>query len=107
LSKQYSSTRFIEINAHSLFRSVLFIAELFREILFASCPVLCSCICFALFSKWFSESGKLVQKLFESIKDQLKDEKQLICLLLDEVESLAASRSHSSASEPHDAVRVR
>lgn len=72
--------------------------------LVSSVLLLCSC---AGHSKWFSESGKLVQKLFQSIKEQLESSpKQLICLLVDECESLAASRSQSSASEPHDAVRV-
>ena len=43
LSHRYTSGCFIEINSHSLF------------------------------SKWFSESGKLVQKLFEGIREIAED----------------------------------
>jgi len=60
----------------------------------------------ALFSKWFSESGKLVQKLFEGIKQQLDDDRSLFYfILIDEVESLASSRAHGG-NDPQDAVRA-
>jgi SpoVK/Ycf46/Vps4 family AAA+-type ATPase len=60
----------------------------------------------ALFSKWFSESGKLVQKLFEGIKEQLDDDRSLFYfVMIDEVESLASSRAHGG-NDPQDAVRV-
>ena len=60
----------------------------------------------SLFSKWFSESGKLVQKLFERVQEQLVDDPDLFfCILIDEVESLASSRSNGG-SDPQDAVRV-
>jgi len=59
----------------------------------------------SLFSKYFSESGKLVQKMFADIRDFIDDPKAFVCVLIDEVESLAAARNKSS-SEPSDAVRV-
>merc|ERR1712142_1190594 len=62
LSKRYTSTQLVEINSHSLF------------------------------SKWFSESGKLVQKMFTEIKRLMEDTKSLVCVLIDEVESLTAAR---------------
>ncbi|XP_032666799.1 pachytene checkpoint protein 2 homolog isoform X2 [Odontomachus brunneus] len=61
----------------------------------------------SLFSKWFSESGKLVMKLFEEIKNLVQDEKALICILIDEVESLAhARKACSNGTEPSDSIRV-
>lgn len=61
----------------------------------------------SLFSKWFSESGKLVMKLFEHISELAEDENCLLFVLIDEVESIVGSRSNSSRSnEPGDAVRV-
>ena len=61
----------------------------------------------SLFSKWFSESGKMVMKLFEQISDIADDESSLVCILIDEVESIASSRNSASKSnEPGDAVRV-
>ena len=62
LSDRYRSTHLVEINSHSLF------------------------------SKWFSESGKLVQKMFNEIKRLMEDSRALICVLIDEVESLTAAR---------------
>ncbi|TMW65318.1 hypothetical protein Poli38472_007960 [Pythium oligandrum] len=61
----------------------------------------------SLFSKWFSESGKLVMKLFRQIQELVEDEEALICVLIDEVESLTAARKAAlSGSEPSDAIRV-
>jgi len=61
----------------------------------------------SLFSKWFSESGKLVSKLFSYIHELAEDEDTLVCILIDEVESLAAARTASmSGSEPSDSIRV-
>ena len=77
LSRRYRHGQLIEINSHSLF------------------------------SKWFSESGKLVQKMFKEIKSVLDDTSALVCVLIDEVESLTAPRKSSmSGAEPSDAVRV-
>jgi pachytene checkpoint protein 2 len=61
----------------------------------------------SLFSKWFSESGKLVMKMFEHVREIAEDADCFVCILIDEVESLTASRSAASESnEPGDAVRV-
>ncbi|KAA0203689.1 hypothetical protein HAZT_HAZT006454 [Hyalella azteca] len=77
LGHRYSYAQLIEINSHSLF------------------------------SKWFSESGKLVQRLFSRLQEMADDPSCLVCVLVDEVESLARSRcSESASSEPGDAVRV-
>eukprot|EP00697_Spironema_sp_BW2_P012215 gnl/Spiro4/28333_TR14017_c0_g1_i1.p1 gnl/Spiro4/28333_TR14017_c0_g1~~gnl/Spiro4/28333_TR14017_c0_g1_i1.p1 ORF type:complete len:375 (+),score=44.66 gnl/Spiro4/28333_TR14017_c0_g1_i1:196-1320(+) len=77
LSHRYRHGQLIEVNAHSLF------------------------------SKWFSESGKLVLKLFQRIKELMEDQTAFICVLLDEVESLSAARKAAlSGSEPTDSIRV-
>ena len=72
----------------------------------------------SLFSKFFSESGKLVQKMFEQIDQVIADEDSFVCVLLgiiftlpitpaDEVESLTAARKTAMAGlEPSDALRV-
>ncbi|KAK1294475.1 hypothetical protein QJS10_CPA16g00412 [Acorus calamus] len=73
---RYSSCQLVEVNAHSLF------------------------------SKWFSESGKLVAKLFQKIQEMVEED-NLVFVLIDEVESLAAARQAAlSGSEPSDAIRV-
>ena len=38
-----------------------------------------------MFSKWFSESGKLVVKMFEKIRELIEDPEALVCILMDEV----------------------
>jgi len=59
----------------------------------------------SLFSKYFSESGKLVMKMFSRIKEYLEDLNTFVVILIDEVESLTAARS-ASKDEPSDAIRV-
>nr|XP_033785686.1 pachytene checkpoint protein 2 homolog [Geotrypetes seraphini] len=77
LSYRYRCGQLIEINSHSLF------------------------------SKWFSESGKLVTKMFQKIQEMIDDKDALVFVLIDEVESLTAARSASRAgTEPSDAIRV-
>lgn len=76
-SHRYTSGQLVEINSHSLF------------------------------SKWFSESGKLVMKMFQNIEEFIADPGALVFLLIDEVESLTAARkSASNGNEPSDAIRV-
>ncbi|GAB5355004.1 hypothetical protein AAMO2058_000168500 [Amorphochlora amoebiformis] len=75
LSKTFPKAIFMEINAHSLF------------------------------SKWFSESGKLVMKLFDKVHAMVEVKDQLVFVLIDEVESLATVRQQGSA-EPSDAIRA-
>lgn len=61
----------------------------------------------SLFSKWFSTSGKLVSSLFQMIKDMVQDDPgTLICVLIDEVESLASSRDNTASGDPGDAMRA-
>lgn len=61
----------------------------------------------SLFSKWFSESGKLVMKLFQKIQALIDDGSTLVFVLIDEVESLAHCRSTAiGGNEPSDAIRV-
>ncbi|WWC58145.1 uncharacterized protein I303_100680 [Kwoniella dejecticola CBS 10117] len=77
MSDSYPRSKLIEINSHSLF------------------------------SKWFSESGKLVQKLFDTITLEVDDEQQFVVLMIDEVESLTAARSAAmTGNEPSDSLRV-
>ncbi|THH14965.1 hypothetical protein EW146_g5442 [Bondarzewia mesenterica] len=77
LSHRYPHSRLLEINSHSLF------------------------------SRWFSESGKLVQRLFSSVMDLVDDEETFVVVLIDEVESLTAARAGAMAgTEPSDALRV-
>lgn len=60
-----------------------------------------------LFSKYFAESGKLVAKLFSGILEFCEDSSVLVCVLIDEVESLTAARKTAmNGNEPSDAVRV-
>ena len=66
---------------------------------------LCEINAHSLFSKWFSESGKLVQRMFDSIHSIVEDKENLVFVLIDEVESLTAARK-GGANEPSDAVRV-
>lgn len=61
----------------------------------------------SLFSKWFSESGKLVMKMFQKILTLIEDGTTLVFVLIDEVESLAHCRSAAiCGNEPSDAIRV-
>ncbi|XP_028282085.1 pachytene checkpoint protein 2 homolog isoform X2 [Parambassis ranga] len=77
MSSRYTYGQFVEINSHSLF------------------------------SKWFSESGKLVTKMFQKIQQLVDDKDALVFVLIDEVESLTAARNASRAgTEPSDAIRV-
>ena len=75
--QRYNSSRLVEINAHSLF------------------------------SKWFSESGKLVQRLFTRVLELADEPSVFVTVLIDEVESLTAARAGAMAGrEPSDALRV-
>lgn len=62
----------------------------------------------ALFSKWFSTSGKLVSALFQMVRDMTQeDPSNFVCVLIDEVESLASSRnSNQGSGDPSDAMRA-
>jgi Cdc6-like AAA superfamily ATPase len=61
-----------------------------------------------LFSRWFSESGKAIQTLFESIERLAGDETVVVAVIIDEIESLAMNRQRSiDSNEPTDSIRVR
>ena len=59
----------------------------------------------SLFSKWFLESGKPVQSIFDEIRRKVSNPKTFVCVLIDEVESLTSARKNSmSGLECSDAV---
>lgn len=61
----------------------------------------------SLFSKYFSESGKLVSQLFSKIMEYVEESDKVVFVLIDEVESLAAARKAAIAgNEPTDAIRA-
>lgn len=47
----------------------------------------------ALFSKWFGETGQLISKLFEDIREIINHEDVLLFVLIDEVETLSFARN--------------
>ncbi|THY14991.1 AAA-domain-containing protein [Aureobasidium pullulans] len=60
-----------------------------------------------LLSKFYSESGKLVSDMFDKILRIAQDGKELVCVLIDEIESIAASRQASTKNgECADTVRA-
>jgi hypothetical protein len=60
-----------------------------------------------LLSKFYSESGKLVSEMFDKVLKMAHDEKELICVLIDEIESIATSRQVSTKNgECTDTVRA-
>ncbi|RAK74886.1 putative pachytene checkpoint component Pch2 [Aspergillus fijiensis CBS 313.89] len=78
LGKDYPQSKMFEINAH------------------------------ALGSKFFSEGAKLVDQIFERIDLLLEEEDEtLVCVFIDEIETLAARRDRAlSSNEPFDAIRA-
>ena len=61
-----------------------------------------------MLSQYFGESGNVINGVFAMIESMLEeDESTLICVLIDEIESLAGERQCSSSSyEPQDSLRV-
>lgn len=57
----------------------------------------------SLFSRWFSESGKLVARLFRRIHDLAEDPRLLTCVLIDEVR---ARHAHGVARSMHSEKNV-
>lgn len=51
----------------------------------------------SLFSKWFSESGKLVQQLFTQLREIVENPSSMVCILIDEIESVAFARTSLSS----------
>ncbi|CAK37094.1 uncharacterized protein An01g06190 [Aspergillus niger] len=63
---------------------------------------------YSLGSKYFGESSKLVNGMFENIETLLQEEEDtFICVFMDEIESLVARRDRAlSSNEPFDAIRA-
>ncbi|EZF32708.1 Pachytene checkpoint protein 2 [Trichophyton interdigitale] len=63
---------------------------------------------YSLGSKYFSESGKLVAKMFSMVESMLEDEPDtLVCVFIDEVETMTAQREQTlSGNDPLDAMRA-
>ncbi|KAK6005393.1 hypothetical protein QM012_007035 [Aureobasidium pullulans] len=60
-----------------------------------------------LLSKFYSESGKLVSEMFDKILRMAHDDKELVCVLIDEIESIATSRQASTKNgDCTDTVRA-
>lgn len=63
--------------------------------------------CNSLFSKWFSESGKLMTDMFAKVQSLANDPNNYVCVLIDEVESISVSRKALfKGSEPSDSIRA-
>ncbi|KAH8740861.1 Pch2p like AAA ATpase [Cryptosporidium ryanae] len=61
----------------------------------------------SLFSKWFSESGKTVVKLFAKIRTLLEESDSFVIIIIDEIESISSARKQSlGRNEPSDSIRV-
>ncbi|CAF9940264.1 hypothetical protein IMSHALPRED_001814 [Imshaugia aleurites] len=62
----------------------------------------------SMFSQYFGESGKVVGQVFDMIESMLnEDNNTMICVFLDEIESLAVKRQYSgSFNEPQDSMRA-
>lgn len=61
----------------------------------------------AMLSKYFGESGKLIGAMFEKIYAMAQDQSTLICVVMDEVETIAGSRERSTTgSECGDGLRA-
>ena len=62
----------------------------------------------SMLSKYFGESGKLIGSTFERIYALALDQGTLVCVVMDEVETIASSRQKSAAGmECSDGLRVR
>lgn len=61
----------------------------------------------ALLSKYFSESGKLISSTFDHILDTARTTNSLVCVVLDEVETVAGSRGKvTNGGDCNDSLRV-
>lgn len=62
----------------------------------------------AMLSKYFGESGKLIGSTFDQITKMAQEQDGLLCIVMDEIETIAGSREKStSGNECHDGLRVR
>jgi len=61
----------------------------------------------AMLSKYFGESGKLIGAMFERIYSLAQNRSTLVCVVMDEVETIAGSRTRSTnGSECNDGLRA-
>lgn len=61
----------------------------------------------SMLSKYFGESGKLISSTFDRIFEMAQDKDSLICVVMDEVETIAGSRTKSATgSECSDGLRA-
>jgi len=61
----------------------------------------------AMLSKYFGESGKLIESTFDKVQSLAKDHMKLVVVVIDEVETIASSRQRiSSSGECSDGLRV-
>lgn len=60
-----------------------------------------------LLSKFYSQSAKHVDEIFTTVEKMCKDDpEQFICVLIDEIESIASSREASMRGEVQDSLRA-
>jgi SpoVK/Ycf46/Vps4 family AAA+-type ATPase len=61
----------------------------------------------AMLSKYFGESGKLIESTFDQVETIAQDRSKLVVVVIDEVETIASSRQRvSSSGECNDGLRV-
>jgi hypothetical protein len=61
----------------------------------------------AMLSKYFGESGKLIESTFDKVQSLARDHAKFVVVVIDEVETIASSRQRvSSSGECSDGLRV-
>lgn len=61
----------------------------------------------AMLSKYFGESGKLIGATFDHVTTMAQEQDRLICVVMDEIETIAGSRDSSvNGREVRDGLRV-
>ncbi|KAI7105092.1 hypothetical protein KC352_g37181, partial [Hortaea werneckii] len=61
----------------------------------------------SMLSKYFGESGKLIGAMFEKVHTMAQDPAALICVVIDEIETIAGSRERSTTGgECNDGLRA-
>lgn len=61
----------------------------------------------SMLSKYFGESGKLIEATFEKVESVAKDSSRFVVVVIDEVETIASSRQRvTSGGECNDGLRV-
>jgi SpoVK/Ycf46/Vps4 family AAA+-type ATPase len=61
----------------------------------------------AMLSKYFGESGKLIESTFDKVQSLARDPMKFVVVVIDEVETIASSRQRvSSSGECSDGLRV-